>query len=1226
MKINIILLFIITFFHASVIGQKTNYCDIILKKARIALDKDSLSEAIKELKKLEICDYKDSLLEIRDNLQTAIFIKIQKREAELNKTLIELNAHLTAEKIAKVGLLTAINSVKIAKGIADQALADASINANNALGYSLIWKSQINSKTDPTLALQLALEAMNHNKDSTIETEVYRIYNENLFYKIVGTDLRSVYLSPNKDFFFTENNEGIFHLNDWNGKSVTFLKISNDNGYHYIFSPDEKTLLSTSIDTVFLWNQEGRNTGKFITDKGLIINSAKFSPDGKTILVNSENSSRLFDLRGNKLTEFGTKVNGDQQVLTFADFSPDGSTVLTKYSLPNYTNALSGNDSLQRVGCKNNLWRINGEAIRSWNECNGNEYFLPGSKGLLITADTGTVTTAYYINPKGEKIMDFSFLAGNTIPIGFSPSGDTIITIPADEGKVKFWNLKGEMIREFLTDSNFVGNDIEFSPGGKLILMLSNQFNRAIVTDLDGKLIKKIRVDNDGGLRSAIFSPDETKLLAYTPDTLSLYNLDVNKKNDPPREYNKKSEGNNSFGFSPDGKLFFYSPESNQVNFRNLNGDLVQELKGHAGSLDSVWFSPDGKGMLSYSDDGSAYIWDLSIVKESKMAREFKGDIDRVLSVAYSPDGKTFLTGSSDGTARLWGIDGNLIREFKEQSDIINSVAFSPDGKTFLCGSNDNNVYLWSLDGNMIRKFTGLHNTINAVTFSPDGKTILAASGDSVHLWDINAISLMDFIGHYGKVTSVAFSPDGKKILTGSYDATARLWDTKGQTLQVFKGHSDRITSVAFSPDGKIVLTGSADHSARLWDLNGKIIKVFTGSTTFPGSTGHSSIITAVAFSPNGKTILTGSYDKTAILWNLAGDTIHQFRGHKSYISTVAFSPDGNSLLTGSQDHTARIWNINGGLIVRSKGNTKEIIYSVRISPDGKTVLTGSADETARLYDMEGNVIREFRGHNGYINAVSFSPNGSKICTGSADGTVCLWDTAGNLIRETRQHKRIIQSIIFSPDGSKICTGSLDSTAKIWDLRSDSVKEFIGHKGAVNEVVFTPDGKNILTCSSDKTARLWKLGTDSVTTFKGHISSVLSIDISPDGKTVATGSYDHTIRLWDMNGKLLRKIQGGMTIWRVRFSPDRKNILTGLRDGGIQMFNLSGIPIQEFSAHVNVLNDLAFSRDGKTFITASSDKTARLWYIPLTLDDFLKSGKLQPLSPQQKKEYGIPLD
>ena len=206
-------------------------------------------------------------------------------------------------------------------------------------------------------------------------------------------------------------------------------------------------------------------------------------------------------------------------------------------------------------------------------------------------------------------------------------------------------------------------------------------------------------------------------------------------------------------------------------------------------------------------------------IRESNI---FQGHESRVLSVAFSPDGKSIVSGSDDNTLRLWDLQGNPIGQpFQGHESSVWSVAFSPDGKAIVSGSDDRRLRLWDLQGHQIvQPFQGHESWVWSVAFSPDGKAIVSGSVDkTLRLWDLQGNQIgKPFQGHESRVMSVAFSPDGKAIVSGGWDNTLRLWDLQGNQIgQPFQGHEDSVLSVAFSPDGKTIVSSSADHTLRLW-------------------------------------------------------------------------------------------------------------------------------------------------------------------------------------------------------------------------------------------------------------------------------------------------------------------------------------------------------------------------------------------------------------------------
>eukprot|EP00730_Choanoeca_flexa_P008855 TRINITY_DN12550_c0_g3_i3.p1 TRINITY_DN12550_c0_g3~~TRINITY_DN12550_c0_g3_i3.p1 ORF type:complete len:1011 (+),score=280.44 TRINITY_DN12550_c0_g3_i3:330-3362(+) len=108
---------------------------------------------------------------------------------------------------------------------------------------------------------------------------------------------------------------------------------------------------------------------------------------------------------------------------------------------------------------------------------------------------------------------------------------------------------------------------------------------------------------------------------------------------------------------------------------------LEAVLQGHSESVTSVCYSPDGKTIVSGSEDWTVRVWDAASGSE---LHTLQGHLNRVTSVCCSPDGKTIVSGSKDETVRMWdAASGNFLQALS-CSDHLKTVSSTDQGRLVL--------------------------------------------------------------------------------------------------------------------------------------------------------------------------------------------------------------------------------------------------------------------------------------------------------------------------------------------------------------------------------------------------------------------------------------------------------------------------------------------------------------------------------------------------------------
>jgi WD40 repeat protein len=75
------------------------------------------------------------------------------------------------------------------------------------------------------------------------------------------------------------------------------------------------------------------------------------------------------------------------------------------------------------------------------------------------------------------------------------------------------------------------------------------------------------------------------------------------------------------------------------------------------------------------------------------------GHTDTIRDVQLSPDGRQIVTASEDKTARVWDIGSGKLLTTLRHDEPVNAAQFRPDGRQIVTASHDQTVRVWELLG-----------------------------------------------------------------------------------------------------------------------------------------------------------------------------------------------------------------------------------------------------------------------------------------------------------------------------------------------------------------------------------------------------------------------------------------------------------------------------------------------------------------------------------------------
>ncbi|MCL6642001.1 MAG: WD40 repeat domain-containing protein [Candidatus Bipolaricaulota bacterium] len=177
-------------------------------------------------------------------------------------------------------------------------------------------------------------------------------------------------------------------------------------------------------------------------------------------------------------------------------------------------------------------------------------------------------------------------------------------------------------------------------------------------------------------------------------------------------------------------------------------------------------------------------------------------------------------------------------------------------------------------------------------------------------------------------------------------------------------------------------------------------------------------------------------------------------------------------------------------------------------------------------------------------------------------------------------------------------------------LQAGAFCTFRGHQAMVLDVAFSSDSQLLVSSSGDGIVNIWSIPNSTLwRSLPQRSAAARAVDFRHDRKLLASAYSDGAVLVWDMiTGQPVRTIEAATGLRDMIFTPDGKQLAVAscgefynvecLR-GEITIWDpVTGANLHKLSAHDDMIESIAFSRDGSWLASGSRDDTIILWQRP----------------------------
>jgi len=654
-------------------------------------------------------------------------------------------------------------------------------------------------------------------------------------------------------------------------------------------------------------------------------------------------------------------------------------------------------------------------------------------------------------------------------------------------------------------------------------------------------------------------------------------------------------------------------------------GQLIRTQQGHKGMVTSLNFSSTVRLLFSGSIDSTVGIW-----TEKGVNLQMTGTGGPVHAIAWDERRRYLIVGGN-----------SVIHIFKV--DLAEARKTSQQQRSVASGLKDTNA-LAEAPAILKRMYQPLKgpdlchvDVVKCIVVTDTGKIISGGFDKNICIYEFDKLDKPKEAFqrirkcHTAAIVSMAYDTSSNSILTGSIDGGMKVWSMEGRLLDKFENINDQPVCVSYVP------------STNMYWASGRFGRLVAFDPRAPAnvteyvkeSNGLDRFKVQHMFAPLGTDLLLGTTkQRQLVIWqyNQMG-AYRMFTKHEDWAEALVVVPTTindqpcDEIYSAGADGVVLRWQLDAEQNCDIYECIEEIpmhdknIYTIVYSPALNCLITGGEDATIQFYYLSGEVPTyndvplptSFQDHEARVSGLALLKN-RLMASISYDKTIRIWDLTTmkpvHVVQDA--HDTPLQCIEYCAERDELATCAMGNKVRVWDVRKPAaikLKLVLDHSDG-DQGDDDEDSRGYRA----KTNMQWLTRSDLTglpkannplveeTIRKAHrdVPEVTQVRWVSYRSCWVTAADDDMIRLWGPDGVKLHQFtyQGG-SVQCLYVDEVNQLLVTAMLDKSAYVYDLDDpIPRAEYKGHQDVVRAVGYLKESNCYVTASWDKSLRLWYRP----------------------------